>query len=103
MNLGELQGEAPAVSFRRFELGRILDIYSTRVAAGEWRDYAIDQIEGRAVFSIFRHSMDRPLFTITKRSERDWEITNGPRSLTHTDSLDKALEVFIRPDLRVVV
>jgi hypothetical protein len=102
MNLVDFSGERPAVSFRRFELGRILDIYSTRVAAGEWRDYAIDQIEGRAVFSIFRHSMDRPLFTITKRSEQDWEIANGPRSLAHTDSLDKALEVFTRRELRLV-
>src|SRR5581483_7356817 len=35
---------APAnqVTFSRRELRRILDLYGRKVAAGEWRDYAID-------------------------------------------------------------
>jgi hypothetical protein len=55
------------VGFSRGELQRILNLYSRRVASGEWRDYAIDHGEHMAAFSVFRHSHDRPLFTIAKR------------------------------------
>ena len=33
---------ATQVGFERDELQRILDLYGRMVAAGEWRDYAID-------------------------------------------------------------
>jgi hypothetical protein len=55
------------VSFDRFELNRILDIYGRMVAAGEWRDYAIDFREDCAVFSIYRRSSEMPLFRIEKQ------------------------------------
>ena len=54
------------VSFNQEELRQLLDIYSQRVAAGEWRDYAIDHYDDRAVFSIFRHTADRPLYVVEK-------------------------------------
>ena len=53
--------------FNRAELSLILNTYSRRVAAGEWRDYAIDNIDGAAFFSIFRSSQEMPLFTIEKK------------------------------------
>ena len=52
--------------FDRTELGQILATYSTRVASGEWRDYAIDHFPGSAVFSIFRHTHETPLYTVEK-------------------------------------
>jgi len=58
---------AKQTSFDRHELRQILDIYCTRVAAGEWRDYAIDTLKERAVFSIFRRSSEVPLYRIEKR------------------------------------
>jgi hypothetical protein len=36
------------------------------VAAGEWRDYAIDFLRDRAVFSVFRRSSEVPLYRIEK-------------------------------------
>ena len=36
------------------------------VAAGEWRDYAIDHLKDRAVFSVFRRTSEVPLFRIEK-------------------------------------
>ncbi len=48
----------------RRELDQLLQLYSRQVARGEWRDYAIDQSEGLAAFSVFRHSLDTPLYTI---------------------------------------
>jgi len=55
------------IAFDRPELGRILDLYGRMVAAGHWRDYAIDHGREAAVFSAFRRAAERPEFRIEKR------------------------------------
>jgi hypothetical protein len=55
------------VVFSRDELNRLLSLYSRRVAAGEWRDYAIDHDEQAAAFSVFRSSFERPILSVVKR------------------------------------
>lgn len=57
---------APVIAFDRRELNAILNIYGRMVAAGEWRDYAIDWLRDRAVFSIFRRASEMPLYRIEK-------------------------------------
>jgi hypothetical protein len=57
----------PQITFDRLELNRILAVYGRMVAAGEWRDYALDFLDEVAVFSIFRHACEMPLFRIEKR------------------------------------
>ena len=59
--------------FNRDELGQILATYSSRVACGEWRDYAIDHMPGAAAFSIFRHTHETPLFVIEKQQRHPKE------------------------------
>ena len=54
------------VTFSRRELKRILDLYGRKVAAGEWRDYAIDFLKDRAVFSVFRRTSEVPIYRIEK-------------------------------------
>src|SRR5688572_20397378 len=54
------------VTFNRRELDRILSLYGRMVAAGEWRDYAIDFLKDRAVFSIFRRASEVPIYRIEK-------------------------------------
>jgi hypothetical protein len=54
------------VSFDRHELRRILDLYGRKVAEGEWRDYAMDFLREKAVFSIFRRAAEVPLYRIEK-------------------------------------
>ena len=54
------------VTFDRRELFEILKIYGRMVASGEWRDYAIDHLADRAVFSVFRRTAEAPLFRIEK-------------------------------------
>jgi len=60
------QPTSSQVTFSRRELNRILDLYGRKVAAGEWRDYAIDFLKDRAVFSVFRRSAEVPLYRIEK-------------------------------------
>ncbi len=55
------------VGFERAELTRILDLYGRMVAAGHWRDYAIELGREAAVFSAFRRSAERPEVRIEKR------------------------------------
>lgn len=55
-----------AVSFDRGELTAILKIYGRAVAAGEWRDYAIDHRSDKAVFAIFRRASEMPLYRVEK-------------------------------------
>ena len=57
---------ARAVTFDRRELFQILAIYGRMVAGGEWRDYAIDHLPDRAVFSVFRRTSEAPLYRIEK-------------------------------------
>lgn len=55
------------VSFHRSELGVILPLYGRMVAAGIWRDYGISHLREAAIFSVFRHSAEHPLYRIEKR------------------------------------
>ncbi len=59
-------GLLPFTSFSRHELNAIFSLYGAKVAAGEWRDYSIDFLKDKAVFSIFRRSSERPLYRIEK-------------------------------------
>ncbi len=54
------------VTFNRRELDQILRTYGRMVAANEWRDYAIDHLPDRAVFSVFRRASEVPLYQIVK-------------------------------------
>ena len=58
---------AQQVGFERRELNRILDIYGRMVAAGIWRDYAMDFDKDAAHFAAFHRTAERPQVRIEKR------------------------------------
>ncbi|MEJ8476380.1 DUF2794 domain-containing protein [Roseibium algae] len=60
------QATKPIVALNRPELNTILKLYGRMVADGEWRDYAMDFTQDKAVFSVFRHSSEMPLYRIEK-------------------------------------
>ena len=85
------------VYFDRQELRHLLDVYSRRVMSGEWKDYAIDYQNGSAVFSIFRHSFDSPLFAIAKHRDGKkaaYHVFSGPRKLKQSSTIEEALSIF---------
>jgi hypothetical protein len=55
------------VGFERAELSRIVDLYGRMVAAGMWKDYAIDFGREAVCFQAFRRSAERPEYRIEKR------------------------------------
>ncbi len=86
------------VYFSRPELMQLLALYARQVSAGEWRDYAIDHKAGMAIFSVFRHSFDRPLFSIAKWADSQrpssYAVFAGPRRLKAGGSLLDVLGVL---------
>ncbi len=105
INLSEVRSAnaLPIVSFDRHELGEILRIYGRMVAAGEWRDYAIDTLKDRAVFSIFRRSSEMPLFRIEKnpklaRRQGAYSVhAAGGLVMKRGQELAQVLRVFDKP------
>jgi hypothetical protein len=97
----------PPVSFDRRELSAILDIYGRKVAQGEWRDYAIDFLRERALFSIYRRTSERPLFVVEKsprlrhKQGQYMVMSQDGRILRRGQSLSAVLRV-LEPRLALV-
>ena len=95
------------VRFNRHELQAILDVYGRHVAQGAWRDYAIDFLKDRALFSIYRNHSERPLYVIEKNPknrERQGQfmlISQHGRVLKRGHELDNVLRV-LEPSLSLV-
>jgi Protein of unknown function (DUF2794) len=105
IRLAERRPAARHLFFTRAELNLLLSLYSRRVAAGEWRDYAIDHRPGIALFSVFKHSYARPAFAIAKYLNRDRSIDyralSEGRRIKQSKDLADVLRVIER-QLRVV-
>ena len=88
------------VTFHRRELDQILRLYGRMVAANEWRDYAIDHLQDRAVFSVFRRTSETPLYRIIKdpslaRRQGAWSVVAaGGQILKRGHELARVLSVF---------
>lgn len=102
-NLIRLQRDRKSLGqfFTRNELGQLLSLYSSRVAAGEWRDYALDHLDGMALFSVFRHTHERPLYAIAKLQARgqrqpSYALFIGPKRLKTSQNLHDLLDTFDR-------
>ncbi|MFZ0610369.1 MAG: DUF2794 domain-containing protein [Xanthobacteraceae bacterium] len=106
---GESRPPAPAteVRFSRRELDRILRLYGRKVADGEWRDYAIDFLKDRAVFSVFRRASEVPIYRIEKnpklgRRQGAYSVISATGHIVRRGpELDRVLGVLDR-SLRVV-
>ena len=80
------------VYFSRPEIRELLDLYTRRVVAGEWRDYAIGGERDRAVFSVFKHSLACPLYTIEKLSHgAGYRLSSRGRRLKQGQSISDVL------------
>ncbi len=55
------------IGFERAELSRIVDLYGRMVAAGLWKDYAIQFGKDAASFWAFRRAAEQPEVRIEKR------------------------------------
>ena len=96
------------VSFNRREMAAILKVYGRKVAEGEWRDYAIDHLEDRAVFSIFRRTSEVPMFRVEKipalaRKQGSYRIVAATGLIMRRGhELSGVLRILDRPKLSLV-
>ncbi|MEL6280685.1 MAG: DUF2794 domain-containing protein [Pseudomonadota bacterium] len=96
------------VAFDRKELSAILSIYGRMVAAGEWRDYAIDHLGDVALFSVFHRTTEAPLYRIEKRPKMAAKqgayavLSPEGRILKRGHDLKTVLRFFDRKLLKVV-
>jgi hypothetical protein len=95
------------VTFDRKELALILSVYGRKVGQGEWRDYAMDFLRERAVFSIYARVSERPLYLVEKtprlrNRQGQYAVTNQQgRILKRGHDLAQVLRV-LDPQLVVV-
>ncbi|MCF8478857.1 MAG: DUF2794 domain-containing protein [Rhodospirillum sp.] len=104
LRLIEQRRANPFVHFDRRELGQLLTLYSRQVAKGVWRDYAIDHGDTTALFHVFRHAGERPLFSIVKKRIKggldpihSYSLHAGPQRLAQGDSLMEIAEHLEKP------
>jgi hypothetical protein len=100
--------QAPVICFDRRELSLILGVYGRMLTCGMARDYAIDHLADRAVFSIFRRTSETPLYRVEKRP-RDagrqgaWSVVSpGGGILKRGRDLGQVLRIFDRKLIRAV-
>jgi hypothetical protein len=103
----------PYIHFNRLELNSLLGLYATRVARGEWRDYAIVPEADAASFMIFARSNEHPQFVISKLGPRSdskgrgaarkgvYVLSDRQSRIKQSHSLDEILRLFDQP-LRLI-
>lgn len=88
------------ITFHRRELDAILWIYGRMVGEGEWRDYAIDHLRDKAVFSVFKRAGEYPLYRIEKNPKLAAKqgaftvVATDGRILKRGHDLRQVLKVF---------
>jgi len=108
IQMARVQRAPEKVFFDRQELLVILHLYGRMVQAGEWRDYAIDGLRDRAIFSAFRRASEMPAYCIVKQPalagrQGQYAITgSGGQILKRGRELPQVLRVLERKLLKLV-
>jgi hypothetical protein len=95
LSLSDFRRPKSQIFFNRIELSALLALYSEQVARGDWRDYAIDHLSGIAMFSVFRHAADRPLYGIAKMAgahAHEYCLFEGDKRLKRSLSLVEIID-----------
>ena len=99
---------AGMVFFERREIDLLMRLHGRMVAAGEWRDYGMAGLTDYAVFSIFRHAAEAPLYRVEKRpdlarKQGQWAVVGqGGVVLRRGHDLAQVLRVFDKGRFKVV-
>ena len=92
--------EKRIVFFSKLELTSILNLYSKQVSKGFWKDYALDSKANIAIFSIYKHSHDKPIYQIIKKSFKgfrnmpDFFITKDSEIINKSTEISTILSKF---------
>ena len=81
------------IFFSRYELTSILNLYSRQVSKGFWKDYALDSKTNTAIFSIYKHSHDKPLYQIIKKSFKGFRNMPDFFIIKNSEIINKSSEI----------
>ena len=87
--------EKKIIFFSKLELTSILSLYSRQVAKGLWKDYALDNQNGTAIFSIFRHTHDKPIYRIVKKKLKGLKKRNEFLIIKDAQIINKSSELLL--------
>ena len=99
-NPGVKNNNKSIIFFSKYELSSILNLYSKQVSKGFWKDYALDSMTNTAIFSIYRHSHDKPIYQIIKKSIKgfrnmpDFFITRDKEIINKSSEISNILSKF---------
>ena len=82
------------IFFSKLELTSILSLYSKQVSRGFWKDYAMDSQNETAIFSIFRHTHDKPIYQIIKKRLKGLKIINEFYILKDIEIISKSSDLL---------
>ena len=92
---GVLKINSNFIFFSKYELTSILNLYSKQVSKGFWKDYALDSKVNTAIFSIYKHSHDRPIYQIIKKSLKGFRNMPDFFIIKDTEIINKSSEISI--------
>ena len=87
--------EKKLIFFSKVELSVILNLYSKQVSKGNWRDYALDSQIDNAIFSVYKHSQDKPLYQIIKKSRKGFRNKPNFFIKKNEEIISKNKDLFI--------
>ncbi|MDC0456351.1 DUF2794 domain-containing protein [Alphaproteobacteria bacterium] len=93
-SLNKVVSEKNLIFFSKFELTAILNLYSQQVSKGSWRDYALDSQVDIAIFSIYRHTHDKPLYQIIKKSQKGFRNKPEFSIKNEVSTINKSNEIL---------
>jgi len=82
------------IFFSKLELTSILSLYSKQVSRGFWKDYAMDSQNETAIFSIFRHTHDKPIYQIIKKRLKGLKNINEFYILKDIEIISKSSDLL---------
>ena len=83
------------IFFSKLELTSILSLYSKQVSRGFWKDYALDSQNGIAIFSIFKHTHDKPIYQIIKKRLKGLKNINEFYILKDSELISKSTDLLM--------
>lgn len=95
-----VKAKTEILSFQRLELHLIQGLYGRGVAAGIWKDYAIDIGAKVAIFSIYRNASEVPIYQVIKdplmrnKQGQFRVVTQTGQILKRGDDLKQVLKVL---------
>ena len=94
LKLGNNNHKKNIIFFSKLELTSILSLYSKQVSKGFWKDYAMDSQNETAIFSIFRHTHDKPIYQIIKKRLKGLKNINEFYILKDIEIISKSSDLL---------